>query len=81
MELLEPSVAEIAWLEERVDEAITATRGVIRQALVRRQDRTLAIRPEMERLGTVEISVEELLRNIARSAAVLGAEFAVEDMS
>jgi len=81
MELLEPSVAEIARLDERVDEAIAGTRGVIRQALVRRQDRTLAIRQEMERLGTVEISVEELLRHIARSAAVLGAEFAVEDMS
>jgi len=74
-------VAEIARLEERLDEAIAATRGVIRQALVRRQVRTFAIQPEMERLGTVEVSVKELLRNIARSAAVLGAESAVEDMS
>ena len=81
MELLEQSVAAIVRLEERLDEAIAATRGVIRQALVRRQDRTFAIQPEMERLGTVEVSVKELLRNSACSAAVLGAESAVEDMS
>jgi hypothetical protein len=70
-----------AQLEERLGEAIAATRGVIRQALVRRQDRTFAIQPEIERLGTAEGSVKELLRNIAGNAAVLRGESAVGDMS
>jgi hypothetical protein len=50
-----------AQLEERLDDAIRATRGVIRQALVRRQDSSFAVRPEIERLAIAERSVKEFL--------------------
>jgi hypothetical protein len=58
-----------AQLEERLDDAIAATRGVIKQVLVRRQDRSFAARPEIERLGAAERSVKTLLHAMNGDAA------------
>jgi hypothetical protein len=46
-----------AQFEGRLDETIEATRGVIRDALARRQDQSFAIQPELERLGAAEASL------------------------
>jgi GTPase Era involved in 16S rRNA processing len=46
-----------AQFEDRLDETIEATRGVIRDALARRQDQSFAIQPELERLGAAEASL------------------------
>jgi hypothetical protein len=54
-----------ARLEERLDGAIAATRGVIRQALVRRQDRSFAVRPEIERFTSAQRSLTDLLRDLS----------------
>jgi GTP-binding protein EngB required for normal cell division len=53
-----------AQLEERLDEAIKATRDVIKDALARRQDQSFAVKSEIERfstgIGVVASLVEEL---------------------
>ena len=46
--------------EDRLDETIEATRGVIRDALARRQDQSFAVRLELERLSAAEASLASL---------------------
>jgi GTP-binding protein EngB required for normal cell division len=70
-----------ARLEECLDEAIAATRGVIRQALIRRHDRSFAIQPEIESLGSGERSAKELLRDIAGKGVVVRGQSAARGMS
>ena len=53
-----------AQFEERLDEAIEATRGVIRDALARRQDRSFALQPELDRLAAAIASLTSLCEEI-----------------
>jgi hypothetical protein len=39
-----------AQFEERLDDAITTTRGVIQEALARRRDKSFAVDPDLDRL-------------------------------
>ncbi|MGB8631760.1 MAG: hypothetical protein WCD69_20675, partial [Xanthobacteraceae bacterium] len=41
----------VAQFEERLDEAIAATRNVIRDALARRRDEAFSVQPELDRLA------------------------------
>jgi GTP-binding protein EngB required for normal cell division len=41
----------VAQFEERLDEAIAATRNVIREALARRRDEAFSVQPELDRLA------------------------------
>jgi GTPase Era involved in 16S rRNA processing len=43
--------------EERLDEAIEATRSVIKDALARRQDQAFAVQPELDRLAGADASL------------------------
>jgi GTPase Era involved in 16S rRNA processing len=56
-----------AQFEDRLDETIEATRGVIQNALARRQDQSFAVRPELERLAGAEASVASLLEELRES--------------
>ena len=49
-----------AQFEERLDETIGATRGVIRDALARREDQSFAVQPELDRLATATASLASL---------------------
>ena len=49
-----------AQLEERLDETIRATRDVIRDALMRRQDQSFAVQPELDRLTATLASLASL---------------------
>ena len=49
-----------AQFEERLDETIGATRGVIRDALARREDQSFALQPELDRLATATASLASL---------------------
>lgn len=49
-----------ARFEERLDRTIAATRDVIRDALLRRQDRSFAVQPELDRLGAATKSLASL---------------------
>jgi GTP-binding protein EngB required for normal cell division len=49
-----------AQFEERLDETIRATRGVIRDALARRQDQSFAVQPELNRLAEAATSLTSL---------------------
>jgi len=49
-------------LEERLDDAIAATRGVIEEALARRRDRSATVEPEVARLKLAS----SLLSNVAK---------------
>jgi hypothetical protein len=49
-----------ARFEERLDETIIATRDVIGQALARRQDRSFAVRPELDRLASAAAALAAL---------------------
>ena len=51
-------------LEERLDDAIDATRGVIRDALARRQDQSFAVQPELDRLVVATASLTSLCKEI-----------------
>jgi GTP-binding protein EngB required for normal cell division len=51
--------------EERLDEAIMATRDVINQALARRQDRSFAVQPELDRLATAAVAFAKLRGELA----------------
>jgi GTP-binding protein EngB required for normal cell division len=46
--------------EERLDDAIATTRGIIRQALTRRQDRSFAIHQDLEQLKKAKDALTEL---------------------
>lgn len=46
--------------EDRMDETIEATRGVIRDALARRQDQSFAVQPELDRLAAATASLASL---------------------
>jgi GTP-binding protein EngB required for normal cell division len=54
----------VAQFEERLDEAIAATRNVIRDALARRRDEAFSVQPELDRLAAaselLDILHEEL---------------------
>jgi hypothetical protein len=56
-----------AQFEDRLDETIEATRGVIQNALAWRQDQSFAVRPELERLAGAEASVASLLEELRES--------------
>lgn len=49
-----------ARLEERLDDTIRSTRGVIRDALDRRKNQSFAVRPELDRLASVTESLAAL---------------------
>jgi GTP-binding protein EngB required for normal cell division len=49
-----------AQFEQRLDETIGATRGVIRDALARRQDQSFAVQPELDRLAATTASLASL---------------------
>ncbi len=49
-----------AQFEELLDETIGATRGVIRDALARREDQSFAVQPELDRLATATASLASL---------------------
>jgi GTPase SAR1 family protein len=49
-----------AQFEERLDEAISVTRNVIRDALAQRQDRSFAVQPELDRLAAATASLASL---------------------
>jgi GTP-binding protein EngB required for normal cell division len=51
-------------LEERLDEAIRATRDVIKDALARRQGQSFAVKPEIERLSAAIGSVASLVAEL-----------------
>jgi hypothetical protein len=50
--------------EERLDDTIDATRGVIRDALARRQDQSFAVQPELDRLAVATASLTSLCKEI-----------------
>lgn len=50
--------------EERLDEAIATTRDVIKDALVRRRDRSFAVGPELERLAAAAASLASLRKEL-----------------
>ena len=49
-----------AQFEERLDETIATTRDVIKDALARRQDRSFAVQPELDRLAAAATSLASL---------------------
>ncbi len=53
-----------AQFEERLDEAIRATRDVIRDALTRRRDQSFAIQPEIDRLVEASASIASLRQEL-----------------
>jgi GTP-binding protein EngB required for normal cell division len=53
-----------ARLDERLGQAISATRGVIKDALARRQDQSFAVRPEIEHLASARSALAALLRGL-----------------
>jgi hypothetical protein len=53
-----------ARLDERLEQAISATRGIIKDALARRQDHSFAVRPEIERLASARSALAALLRGL-----------------
>ena len=53
-----------AQFEERLDETIGATRGVIRDALARRQDQSFAVQPELDRLTVTTASLASLCEEL-----------------
>jgi GTPase Era involved in 16S rRNA processing len=53
-----------AQFERRLDEAIEATRSVIRDALARRKDQSFAVQPELDRLAAATASLTSLCKEI-----------------
>jgi hypothetical protein len=64
----------IANLEARLDDAISATRGVIEQALMRRREASCAIESDLERLNHTNELLSILRRQLGERA--LGRELA-----
>jgi GTP-binding protein EngB required for normal cell division len=63
---LDETFRAVSWqLEERLDDAIKVTSGIITDALHLRQDRSFAVRPEIERLASAERSLAELLADLS----------------
>jgi GTP-binding protein EngB required for normal cell division len=63
---LDETFRAVSWqLEARLDDAIKVTSGIITDALQLRQDRSFAIRPEIERLALAERSLADLLRDLS----------------
>jgi hypothetical protein len=58
----------VAQFEERLDEAIKATRDVINQALARRQDRSFVVQPELDRLANTTAALAALCGELACKA-------------
>jgi GTP-binding protein EngB required for normal cell division len=54
-----------ATLEERLDQAVAATKGIIDEALVQRRDRSLSVDPEIERLGHAIADLREVNDKLA----------------
>jgi len=52
--------------EERLDQAIAATRDVIKDALARRQDKSFAVQPELDRLAAAVAALTELREQLQR---------------
>jgi hypothetical protein len=57
-----------AAFEQRLDEVIAATKGVIEEALARRRDRSFAARQELDRLNSAIASLNELREELAQSS-------------
>jgi hypothetical protein len=63
---LDETFRSVSWqLEERLDDAIKVTSGIIKEALQLRQDHSFALGPEIERLASCECSLAGLLRDIS----------------
>jgi hypothetical protein len=56
-----------ARFEERLDDAIRATRDVIKDALVRRRDRSFAVKPEVDRLVRATAALGALREELERA--------------
>jgi hypothetical protein len=54
--------------EERLDDAIATTRGVIHQALTRRRDQAVAIDSDLKRLNGAKRKLEKLQEELAEEA-------------
>lgn len=59
----------IARFEERLDEAIVATRGVIKDTLTRRGDQAFAVQPELDRLAAARAQLAALEAELRGDAA------------
>lgn len=57
-----------ARFEDRLDEAIVSTRDVIAQAVARRQDRSFAVQPELDRLAIAALKLKALLGELGGDA-------------
>lgn len=57
--------------EERLDQTITTTRNVIRDALARRHDRSFAIQPELNRLAAATTKLARLVEEVRRDSPAL----------
>jgi hypothetical protein len=55
----------IARFEQRLDDAIAATRGVVDDALARRRDRSFAVEPEVDRLQRASASLSVVREELA----------------
>jgi hypothetical protein len=63
---LDETFRAVSWqLEERLDDAIKVTSGIIKDALQLRQDRSCAVRPEIERLASAERSLADLMPDLS----------------
>lgn len=60
-----------AQFEERLDETISVTRDVIRDALARRRDRSFAVRPELDRVAAAKASLDSLHAELQDGATPL----------
>lgn len=60
-----------AQFEERLDETISVTRNVIRDALARRRDRSFAVRPELDRVAAAKASLDSLHAELQDGATPL----------
>jgi predicted GTPase len=56
-----------ARFEERLDDAIRATRDVIKDALARRRDRSFAVKPEVDRLVRATAALNALREELERA--------------
>jgi GTP-binding protein EngB required for normal cell division len=59
----------IANLEERLDDAVKATKGVIAEAIAQRNDRSFKVEPEVARLRHAAVSLDALRAHLAAEPA------------
>jgi hypothetical protein len=57
----------IIQFEQRLDQAIAATKGVIEEAVERRRDQSLAVGPEVERINNAIAELEALREELAQN--------------